>query len=167
MVKNLDNWMKPETVKTPFLLQPAKSFVVREPYGSVLIIGPFNYPFQLVMEPLIGAIAGGNCAIVKPSETSLHTAQIIKKLLTETFPPEYIRVVEGEREETSALIHASFDYIFFTGSIEVGKVVMKVAYERLKQITLDLGGNSTASRDRTADLNKTAARMNWGKCVHK
>ena len=134
--------MKPESVKTPVHLQPSKSFIVREPYGSVLIIGPFNYPFQLVMEPLIGAIVGGNCAIVKPSESATHTVEIVNKILSETFPTEYIRVVEGEREETTALIHAPFDYIFFTGSVAVGKVVMKAAAERLTPITLELGGKS-------------------------
>ena len=85
MIKHLEGWMEDEMVKTPVHLQPAKSFIVHEPYGSVLIIGPFNYPFQLVMEPLVGAIAGGNCAIVKPSETAVHTAHIVKKILTETF----------------------------------------------------------------------------------
>ena len=95
IIKHLEQWMEPETVKTPVHLQPAKSYIVREPYGSVLIIGPFNYPFQLVMEPLVGAIAGGNCAIVKPSETAVHTAQIVKKILSETFSSDYIHVVEG------------------------------------------------------------------------
>lgn len=166
MIKNIDEWMEPETVKTPVHLQPAKSMVIREPYGSVLIIGPFNYPFQLVMEPLIGAMAGGNCAIVKPSEISVHTAQIVKKILTETFPPDYIRVVEGEREETSTLIHASFDYVFFTGSVAVGKVVMKAAAERLTPITLELGGKSPALVDQTAAIQKAAERIIWGKFVN-
>lgn len=166
MVKNVDEWMKPESAKTPIHLQPAKSFVVREPYGSVLVIGPFNYPFQLVIEPLIGAIVGGNCVIVKPSESAIHTAQIIKKLLSETFPPEYIRVVEGEREETSALIHASFDYIFFTGSVAVGKIVMKAAAERLTPVTLELGGKSPTIVDQTANLKNAAERIIWGKFLN-
>ncbi|MER2089320.1 MAG: aldehyde dehydrogenase [Sporosarcina sp.] len=166
MIKHLEGWMAAESVKTPIHLQPAKSFIVREPYGSVLIIGPFNYPFQLVMEPLIGAIAGGNCAIVKPSETSAHTAQLIKKILADTYTPDYIRVVEGERDETSALIHASFDYIFFTGSVAVGKVVMKAAAERLTPLTLELGGKSPALVDQTADLQKAAERIVWGKFVN-
>ncbi|MBE1557065.1 aldehyde dehydrogenase [Sporosarcina limicola] len=166
MIKHLEEWMEQETVKTPIHLQPAKSFIIREPYGSVLIIGPFNYPFQLVMEPLVGAIAGGNCAIVKPSETSVHTAQIVKKLLSKIYPSEYIRVVEGEREETSALIHASFDKIFFTGSVAIGKVVMKAAAERLTPITLELGGKSPALVDQTADLRKAAERIVWGKFVN-
>lgn len=166
MTKNLDDWMKPESVKTPLHLQPAKSFVLREPYGSVLIIGPFNYPFQLIMEPLIGAIIGGNCAIVKPSETTPNVANIIRTIIEETFSPHYIRVVEGEREEVTALIHASFDYIFFTGSVNVGKVIAKAAAERLTPITLELGGKSPAIVDQTANLDLAAKRIAWGKFMN-
>ena len=166
IVKHLEQWMEPETVKTPVHLQPAKSYIVREPYGSVLIISPFNYPFQLVMEPLVGAIAGGNCAIVKPSETAVHTAQIVKKILTETFSSDYIHVVEGGQEETTVLIHASFDYIFFTGSEAVGKVVMKAAAERLTPISLELGGKSPALVDQTANVRTAAERIIWGKLVN-
>lgn len=166
MSKHLEEWMKPESVKTAIHLQPAKSFIIREPYGSALIIGPFNYPFQLVMEPLIGAMIGGNCAIVKPSESAVHTAVIIKKIIESTFPPEYIRVVEGEREETSVLIHAPFDKIFFTGSVQVGKIVMKAAAERLTPVTLELGGKSPAIIDHTANLEVAAKRIVWGKFVN-
>lgn len=166
MTKNLDEWMEPEPVKTPIYLQPAKSFVMREPYGSVLIIGPFNYPFQLIMEPLIGAMIGGNCAIVKPSETTPTVAAVIKTIIEDAFPPYYIRVVEGEREEVTALIHASFDYIFFTGSVHVGKVIMKAASERLTPVTLELGGKSPAIVDQTADLDLAAKRIAWGKLMN-
>ncbi|UJF25920.1 aldehyde dehydrogenase [Planococcus sp. 107-1] len=166
MTKNLDEWMEPEPVKTPIYLQPAKSFVMREPYGSVLIIGPFNYPFQLIMEPLIGAMIGGNCAIVKPSETTPNVATVIKTIIEDVFPPYYIRVVEGEREEVTALIHASFDYIFFTGSVNVGKVIMKAASERLTPITLELGGKSPAIVDQTANLDLAAKRIAWGKLMN-
>ena len=166
MLKHLEEWMKPEAVKTALHLQPAKSFIIREPYGSALIIGPFNYPFQLVMEPLIGAIIGGNCAIVKPSESAVNTAAIIKKIIESTFQPEYIRVVEGEREETSILIHAPFDKIFFTGSVQVGKIVMKAAAERLTPVTLELGGKSPAIVDHTANLEVAAKRIVWGKFVN-
>ncbi|MER2190928.1 MAG: aldehyde dehydrogenase [Solibacillus sp.] len=162
-VKNIDDWSRPETVKTPLHFQPGKSYVVREPYGVTLIIGPFNYPFQLVMEPLIGAIIGGNTAIVKPSESAVHTAAIVKKILEETFDPSYVRVVEGEKEEVTALIHASFDYIFFTGSVAVGKIVAKAAAERLTPIALELGGKSPAIIDQTADLTIAAKRIVWGK----
>lgn len=166
MVKNLEEWMKPESVKTPIHLQPSKSFVIREPYGSVLVIGPFNYPFQLVMEPLIGAIVGGNCAIVKPSEATPHVAKVVRNIVEEAFPFYYVRVVEGEREEVTALIHASFDYIFFTGSVNVGKVIMKAASERLTPITLELGGKSPAIVDQTADLDLAVKRIAWGKLMN-
>lgn len=166
MMKHLEEWMKPEQVKTPVHLQPAKSFVVREPYGSVLIIGPFNYPFQLVMDPLVGAIAAGNCAIIKPSEDAPHTAAVVRDLVTATYPPDFVRVVEGGVEETSALIHAPFDYIFFTGSATVGKIVMKAAAERLTPITLELGGKSPAIVDQTANIRAAAERIVWGKFVN-
>lgn len=166
MINNLEEWMKPEHVKTPAHLQPAKSFILREPYGSVLIIGPFNYPFQLVMDPLVGAIAAGNCAIVKPSEMAIHTAAVVRDLLTETFPAEYVQIVEGGIDETTALIHAPFDYIFFTGSAAVGKVVMKAAAERLVPVTLELGGKSPAIVDQTANIKIAAERIVWGKFVN-
>ncbi|SOC35137.1 aldehyde dehydrogenase [Ureibacillus acetophenoni] len=163
MLKNIDEWVKHTEVKTPLSLQPAKSFIIREPYGVTLIIAPFNYPFQLVMEPLIGAIAGGNTAVVKPSESAVHTCEIVKKIIEETFEPNYVAVVEGEKEEVTALIHASFDYIFFTGSVAVGKVVMRAAAERLTPITLELGGKSPTIVDHTANLELAAKRIVWGK----
>ncbi|QCR31610.1 aldehyde dehydrogenase [Lysinibacillus sp. SGAir0095] len=162
-IKNIDDWAKPVHVKTPIHFQPAKSFIVREPYGVVLIIGPFNYPFQLVMEPLIGAIIGGNTAIVKPSESTPHTTEIVKKIIEESFDTSFIRVVEGEKEEVTHLIQAPFDYIFFTGSVAVGKVVMRAAAENLTPITLELGGKSPAIVDQTANLEVAAKRIVWGK----
>lgn len=166
MTKHLKEWMEPEAVKTPAHLQPAKSFIVREPYGSVLIIGPFNYPFQLIMDPLVGAIAAGNCAVVKPSEATIHTTKIIKDILTEIYPQDFVQVVEGGVKETSALIHAPFDYIFFTGSAKVGKIVMKAAAERLTPVTLELGGKSPVIVDQTANIKRTAERIVWGKFVN-
>ncbi|SOB91818.1 aldehyde dehydrogenase (NAD+) [Ureibacillus xyleni] len=163
LIKNIDEWSTPVQVKTPIHFQPAKSFIVREPYGVVLIIGPFNYPFQLIMEPLIGALISGNTAIVKPSETTVNTTKIIKKIIEETFDTCYVRVVEGEKEEVTALIHASFDYIFFTGSVSVGKVIMRAAAERLTPITLELGGKSPTIVDQTANLEVAAKRIVWGK----
>ena len=162
-VKNVSAWMEPELVKTPLHFQPAKSYIVREPYGVTCIIGPFNYPFQLIMEPLIGALIGGNTAIVKPSEAAVHTAIIVKTILKETFPENYVRVVEGEKEEVTALIHAPFDYIFFTGSVAVGKVIAKAAAERLTPIALELGGKSPVIVDQTANLEVAAERIAWGK----
>ena len=162
-VKNVSAWMEPKLVKTPLHFQPAKSYIVREPYGVTCIIGPFNYPFQLIMEPLIGALIGGNTAIVKPSEAAVHTAIIVKTILKETFPENYVRVVEGEKEEVTALIHAPFDYIFFTGSVAVGKVIAKAAAERLTPIALELGGKSPVIVDQTANLKVAAERIAWGK----
>lgn len=163
IIKNIERWVKPKSVKTPLHFQPAKSFIVREPYGVVLIIAPFNYPFQLVMEPLIGAIAGGNTAVIKPSEASVHTTQIIKLILEEAFEPNYVSVVEGEKEMVTALIHAPFDFIFFTGSVAVGKVVAKAAAERLTPYVLELGGKSPTIVSETADLEVAAKRIAWGK----
>lgn len=163
MLDSIDDWSKPVEVKTPLHFQPAKSFIIREPYGVVLIIGPFNYPFQLVIEPLIGAIIGGNTAIVKPSESAIHTAKIVRNIIEETFEPHYIRVVEGEKDEVNALIHAPFDYIFFTGSVSVGKIVMRAASERLTPITLELGGKSPTIVDKSANLDVAAKRIAWGK----
>lgn len=163
MVKHIDEWIKPEYVKTPIHFQLAKSYIVREPYGVVLIIGPFNYPFQLVMEPLIGAIIAGNTAIVKPSELSVHTTAIVKKILEEVFDDSFVRVVEGGKEVVTALIHASFDYMFFTGSVAVGKVIMRAAAERLTPIALELGGKSPVIVDQTANLEVAAKRIAWGK----
>lgn len=163
MQKNLEDWMHPVAVPTPIHFQPAKSFIVREPYGVTLIIGPFNYPFQLVIEPLVGAIIGGNTAIVKPSESAPHTAAILKKIIQETFEEKYVRIVEGEVEETTALIHASFDYIFFTGSVAVGKIVAKACAERLTPYTLELGGKSPAIIDQTANIDVAVKRIVWGK----
>ena len=163
MQKYLEEWMHPVSVPTPIHFLPAKSFIVREPYGVTLIIGPFNYPFQLVMEPLIGAIIGGNTAIVKPSESAPHTAAIVKKILQETFEEKYICIVEGEVEETNALIHASFDYIFFTGSVAVGKIIARACAERLIPYTLELGGKSPVIVDQTANIDVAVKRIVWGK----
>lgn len=163
MQKYIEDWMHPVAVSTPIHFQPAKSFIVREPYGVTLIIGPYNYPFQLVMEPLIGAIIGGNTAIVKPSESAPHTAEILKKIIQETFEERYICIVEGEVEETTSLIHASFDYIFFTGSVAVGKIVAKACAERLTPYTLELGGKSPAIVDQTANIEVAVKRLVWGK----
>ncbi|KAB7704219.1 aldehyde dehydrogenase family protein [Bacillus aerolatus] len=166
VMKHLKKWAEPERVKTPTVHMPAKSLIVSEPYGSVLIIGPFNYPFQLVIEPLIGALAAGNCAVIKPSESTPHTSTVIKTIIEQTFESQYVQVVEGEKETTSALIHAPFDYIFFTGSTPVGKIVMEAASRRLVPVTLELGGKSPAIIDRTANLDLTAKRIVWGKFVN-
>lgn len=162
-LKNLEEWMHPVSAPTPIQFQPGKSFIIREPYGAVCIIGPFNYPFQLIMEPLIGAIMGGNTAIVKPSESAPYTAMIARQILEETFPREYVAVVEGEKEVVQTLIHAEFDFIFFTGSVAVGKIVAAACAERLTPYALELGGKSPAIVDQTANLEVAAKRIVWGK----
>lgn len=165
-MKQLARWMKPRKVPTPIHLQPAKSWIISEPYGTVLIIGPFNYPFQLLLEPLIGAIAAGNCAVLKPSEAAPHVSAVVRTLIEETFPEDYIRVVEGEKETVSALIHAPFDYIFFTGSVPVGRIVMEAAARNLVPVTLELGGKSPVIVDATANLELAAKRIIWGKLLN-
>ncbi|RCX13280.1 aldehyde dehydrogenase family protein [Fontibacillus phaseoli] len=121
-IKKLRHWMKLKRVRTPLVHFGSKSVIYSEPYGSALIIGPFNYPFMLVMDPLVGAIAAGNCAVVKPSEFTPHVSAVIAKLIRDNFDGDYITVVEGGKEATSALIQAPFDVIFFTGSAPVGKL---------------------------------------------
>lgn len=165
-LKYLEEWMHPISVPTPVQFQPGKSMIVHDPYGVTLIIGPFNYPFQLVMEPLIGAIIGGNTAVVKPSESSVETCKIIRIILEEVFTADYVAVVEGEKDETSALIHAPFDFIFFTGSVAVGKIVAKAAANRLTPTILELGGKSPTIVDQTANLEVAAKRILWGKYVN-
>ncbi|MDX5475868.1 MAG: aldehyde dehydrogenase [Bacillaceae bacterium] len=166
MTKNLEKWMKPKKVKTPVYQMPSKSYLIKEPYGTVLIVGPFNYPFQLVMEPLIGAMATGNCVILKPSESTPNVSALINKMISKTFDERYIRVIEGERETTSTLINAPFDKIFFTGSVPVGKIVMEAAAKNLVPVTLELGGKSPVIVDSSANLDLAAKRIAWGKLMN-
>lgn len=166
MMKHLRRWMKPVKVRSPLHMFPAKSSILAEPYGTALIIGPFNYPFQLLIEPLIGAIAAGNCAVMKPSESTPATSAVIEDMIRETFDPAYIRVVQGEKETTNLLIHAKFDYIFFTGSVPVGRIVMEAAAKNLVPVTLELGGKSPVIVDKTANLEAAAKRIVWGKLIN-
>lgn len=166
MIEQLEEWMAPEKVKTPLHLQPASSYIVKEPYGSVLVIGPFNYPLQLLLDPLAGSIAAGNCTVLKPSEDAPNSAAVIKKIIAEIFPEEYVAVVEGGKEETELLLAQPFDYVFFTGSVKVGKIVMKACAENLTPLTLELGGKSPAVVDHTADIKKAAEKIIWGKCLN-
>ncbi|GGE58940.1 aldehyde dehydrogenase [Priestia taiwanensis] len=165
-MKNVKKWMKPQKVSTPLTLWPSKSRIIKEPYGTVLIIGPYNYPFNLVIEPLIGAIAAGNCAVLKPSEHTPNVTAVLRDMISEIFDERYVRVVEGEKETTSALLNAPFDYIFFTGSVQVGKIVMEAAAKNLVPVTLELGGKSPVIVDRTANLDVAAKRVVWGKFLN-
>lgn len=165
-LKGLKRWMKNKKVPTPLAQFHSKSFVSPEPYGVTLIMSPWNYPMQLCFAPLIGAISAGNCAVVKPSAYAPSVSSAIAKILSETFSPEYIAVVEGGRDQNSALLEEKFDYIFFTGSVAVGKVVMAAAAKHLTPISLELGGKSPVIVDETADIEISARRIAFGKILN-
>lgn len=165
-IKHLNQWSKDVPVKTPYYLLPAKSKMVYEPYGTVLVMAPFNYPFQLLIEPLIGAICGGNCAVLKPSELAPWTSMVVTKMISEVFNPRYIRCVEGGIKTNQALLNVPFKYIFFTGSIPVGKIVMEAAAKNLTPVTLELGGKSPVIVDKTANIKWAANRIIWGKLIN-
>lgn len=165
-IKHLKKWMKPEKKKTPISLFFSKSTVIKEPYGSVYIIGPYNYPFQLLIEPLIGAIAAGNCAVLSPSELTPSVLEVIKKMIKATFEPEYVSCIDGGIENNTMLLNAGFDYIFFTGSVNVGKIIMEAASRNLIPVTLELGGKSPVIVDKNIDLKVTCERILWGKLMN-
>lgn len=165
-LKHISNWAKPRRVKTSLPLFGSRSFIYPEPYGVTLIISPWNYPFQLAVAPLIGAIAAGNCAVVKPSELTPKTSAVLAKMISDTFPEEYISVVEGGVEASDALLKEKFDYIFFTGSVPVGKIIMKAAAEHLTPVTLELGGKSPCIVHEDANLKLAAKRIAWGKYIN-
>ncbi len=167
-IKNIKKWSKKRRVKTPLVQFPAKSFIQLEPYGVVLIIGPFNYPFMLTMDPLIGAIAAGNTAVIKPSESAPETSKILKEILEKVFDEKYVLHVNSERgkEVVEELLKEKFDYIFFTGSATVGKIVMKAASQYLTPVTLELGGKSPCIIDKDCKLELAARRIVWGKLLN-
>ncbi|KHD89594.1 MAG: aldehyde dehydrogenase [Bdellovibrio sp. ArHS] len=162
----LKKWTRPRTVKTPFLLMGSTSKIHYEPRGVCLIIAPWNYPFQLTLAPLISALAAGNCAILKPSEYTTHTSRLLKKLIDETFAPEYVKLIEGGPETNAALLSLPFDHIFFTGSTRVGKIVMEAASKHLTSVTLELGGKSPTIVDASANLALAAEKIAWGKFLN-
>ena len=164
--KSLKKWMKEEKKPTPLFLLPSKSRVISEPYGVALIIGPFNYPFQLLIEPLVGAIAAGNTAILKPSELVPTFSQVIEKMIHHLFPSSYVDIFLGEKEITIELLAQPFDYIFFTGSTTVGKSVMKAASNHLTPVTLELGGKSPTIVTEKADVSLAARRIIYGKMMN-
>lgn len=165
-IQNLQKWSAPKRVRTPLYLFPGKSKIQKEPYGSVLILGPYNYPVQLLAEPLIGAIAAGNCAVVKPSELTPHVSKAMYQIVHSTFKEEYIACVEGGAEVNQELLSQKFDYIFFTGSERVGRIVMKAAAENLTPVTLELGGKSPVIIEKTANIKEAARRIAWGKLLN-
>ena len=156
-------WSKIKRVSTPMASWPGRSFIQSVPYGMVLIIGPWNYPFQLLMSPLVGALAAGNVAVLKPSELAPHTSKVIKKMIDEQFHPSEIAVIEGGIDETTYLLDQKFDYIFYTGSTRVGKIIMKKASEHLTPVTLELGGKSPCVVLEDIDIDVAAKRIVWGK----
>lgn len=165
-LKNIQKWAKPRKVKSSLSTFGSKSFIYPEPYGVTLIISPWNYPFQLAMAPLIGSIAAGNTAIIKPSELTPHTSALMAKLIGEYFPEEYISVVEGGIEISDRLLAEKWDYIFFTGSVPVGRIIMQAAAKHLTPVTLELGGKSPAIVHEDAHLTHAAKRLVWGKFVN-
>ncbi|TLS36133.1 aldehyde dehydrogenase [Pseudalkalibacillus caeni] len=166
VVKHLKDWAKPKTVKTPITHVGSKSKIYPEPYGSVLVIAPWNYPFQLAVAPLIGAMAAGNCAVMKPSELTPETSRVLSRLVQDTFDEEYISVVEGAVETSQALLKEDFDKIFFTGSTAVGKIIMEAAAKTLTPVTLELGGKSPCIVHKDANLELAAKRIVWGKFLN-
>lgn len=163
---NLKTWMKPERRRSPFLAWPARAEVRREPFGVSLIIGPWNYPLQLLLGPLVGAIAGGNTAVLKPSEAAPHTAAAVKRMLGSVFEERYIAVVEGGKDSAEALLREKFDKIFFTGSTHVGREVMAAAAKHLTPVTLELGGKSPCIVTADTPIQTTARRIAWGKFLN-
>ncbi len=161
--KNLKKWMKKKKVKTPLIHFPAKSFIQSEAYGSVLIIAPWNYPFQLLFSPMIGAIAAGNRVVLKPSEISENTSHLVKKMIDEVFDKEYVACIEGGVKETTELLDSHFDYIFYTGNSHVGRIVMEKASKNLTPVTLELGGKSPTFVFGNSDLDLVAKRIISGK----
>lgn len=164
--KNLAKWSKPRKAKLPMSSQPGKGLIVPEPLGVGLIIAPWNYPVQLLLEPLAAAVAAGNAAVVKPSELAPATSAVLTRLIRQHLDNEAIAVVEGAVDVSTALLAERFDHIFFTGSTSVGRVVMKAAAEHLTPVTLELGGKSPVIIDESANLRTTARRLVWGKFLN-
>ncbi len=163
---NLRKWAKRKTVKTPVVHFPAKSSVYQEPLGVALILSPWNYPLQLALSPLIACISAGNCAVLRPSHSAPHTAKIIEELISDSFEPEYIAVINGETKISQELLTLRFDHIFFTGSPSVGRQVMEAAAKHLTPVTLELGGKSPCIVDSTANIELAARRIVWGKFLN-
>jgi aldehyde dehydrogenase (NAD+) len=164
--RHLRAWMKPQRRRSPLLTWPARAFVQPEPYGVALIIGPWNYPVQLLLSPLVGTIAAGNCAVLKPSELATHTAGAVAELIRVAFEEDYVAVVQGERHVAEALLLEPFDTIFFTGSAQVGQAVMTAAARHLTPVTLELGGKCPCLVCADVPLDTTARRIVWGKFLN-
>ncbi|NDP28368.1 MAG: aldehyde dehydrogenase [Flavobacterium sp.] len=165
-IKNLSSWARPRRVFPSLLNFPSKDYIYKEPYGKVLIIAPWNYPFQLALCPLISAFAAGNQVVLKPSELTPKTSEIIAKIIAQVFQENEVNVIEGGVEVAQKLLLERWDYIFFTGSVAVGKIVAKAAAENLTPVTLELGGKNPCIIDETANLKLAAKRIVWGKFIN-
>lgn len=165
-IKHLKKWMKVKKVKTNISNFPSCSKIYHDPYGVCLIMSPWNYPVNLVFEPLIGAIMGGNTCIIKMSEYSIHTSTLLEKLISETFDEKYIKAYYGDVSETTEILKLPFDFIFFTGSENVGKIVMKAASNNLTKVVLELGGKSPVIIDENVDIRLVARRIAFGKIIN-
>ena len=165
MIKNTKKWIKPRRVKTPLSQFLASSYIVQEPYGIVVIMSPWNYPFLLTMQPLMGALAAGNTCIVKPSRHSINTSKVIKKIIEKIYNEEYVSVVWGE-DVSEEILKQDVDYICYTGSARIGKQVMKAAAEKLIPVTLELGGKSPCIVEKTADIKLAAKRIAFGRILN-
>jgi len=165
-LKNLKKWTKTRKAFTPIVLFPSKAYIRREAYGLVMIMAPWNYPFSLLLTPLVGAIAAGNCVVLKPANYAHATASLLEHLIRETFPHEYISIFTGGREINSVLLEQRYDYIFFTGGPVLGKIVAESAVKHFTPVTLELGGKSPCIVDKDANLKKAARRIVWGKFLN-
>lgn len=166
LLANLSRWAQAQKVSGSYLSFPSKSYVQPQPYGVSLVIGAWNYPIQLVINPALGSIAAGNCTILKPSEIAPHTADLLAGLINNAFDPGFLYAVQGDADVTQSLLAKPLDYIFFTGSARVGKKIMKAAAEQLTPLTLELGGKSPAIVDQSADISLAARRIAWGKFIN-
>lgn len=166
MIKKINSWSKPKSVTPSILNFPSTAKIHSEPYGTVLIIAPWNYPYQLALAPLVGAVAAGNTVVLKPSELTPHTSAICKEIISTVFDEKHVAVVEGGAEISQDLLQRRWDYIFFTGSVTVGKIVAKAAAEYLTPVTLELGGKNPCIIDESANIKLTAKRIVWGKYLN-
>lgn len=162
-IRHLKSWGKPKRVMTPLVHFPAKSYIYSEPLGVALIIGTWNYPIQLILSPLVGAMAAGNCSILKPSRLAPHTSDLVARIMTENFAPGLIAVVQGGSEAVNSLLENQLDHIFFTGGTSVGRIIAEAAARKLTPVTLELGGKSPCLVDREVHLDYAARRITWGK----
>lgn len=166
LARHVAEWSRPRRRPTPLAQFKSKSYELAEPYGVVLVMSPWNYPYLLSLDPLFGAVAAGNCVVLKPSAYAPNTSRAMAELIAAVFNPDWVTVIEGGREQNAALLEQRFDYIFFTGSVDVGKMVMEKASRHLTPVTLELGGKSPVIVDRTANIPLTAKRLAFGKLLN-